>query len=154
MPTPCLGSERLCHAGISSRGQYPGAAGAFDTVFATNAWVLRACNQRLGLLLRRRLYNMGVITTKKSLVQLERLSTAAFCRRRLAVVAVRLKMAETLREACTFVEQARCPAAAAAHWCNVPCCSAHKSCTGLLSASGGALTCSCTMIWRHFVWGS
>jgi hypothetical protein len=51
---------------------------------------------------------MGVITTKKSLVQLERLSTAAFCRRRLAVVAVRLKMAETLREACTFIEQARC----------------------------------------------
>jgi hypothetical protein len=50
---------------------------------------------------------MGVITTKKSLVQLERLSTAAFCRRRLAVVAVRLRMAETLREACTFIEQAR-----------------------------------------------
>ncbi|KAK9837498.1 hypothetical protein WJX81_006945 [Elliptochloris bilobata] len=52
-----------------------------------------------------KLYNMGVVTTKKSLVQLERLSTAAFCRRRLAVVAVRLKMAETLREACTFIEQ-------------------------------------------------
>ncbi len=51
---------------------------------------------------------MGVITSKKSLVQLERLSTAAFCRRRLAVVAVRLKMAETLREACTFIEQVGC----------------------------------------------
>ena len=48
---------------------------------------------------------MGVIPTKKSLVQLERLSTAAFCRRRLAVVMVRLRMAESLREACTFVEQ-------------------------------------------------
>jgi ribosomal protein S4 len=48
---------------------------------------------------------MGVITTKKSLVQLEKLSTASFCRRRLAVVMVRLKMSETLREACTFVEQ-------------------------------------------------
>ena len=48
---------------------------------------------------------MGVITTKKSLVQLERLSTASFCRRRLSVVAVRLKMAETLREACTLIEQ-------------------------------------------------
>ena len=69
---------------------------------------------------------MGVITTKKSLVQLERLSTAAFCRRRLAVVAVRLKMAETLREACIFVEQARRPAAAAEQGflhCRVPCCS-------------------------------
>lgn len=103
---------------------------------------------------------MGVITTKKSLVQLEKLSTASFCRRRLAVVMVRapagrpppphacrapalrilmrraplashadrpqpppgqglhnkllhaclllqvrLKMSETLREACTFIEQ-------------------------------------------------
>ncbi len=52
-----------------------------------------------------RLYDMGVITTKKSLVQLEQLSTASFCRRRLSVVMVRLKMSETLREACTFIEQ-------------------------------------------------
>ena len=51
---------------------------------------------------------MGVITTKKSLVQLEKLSTASFCRRRLAVVLVRLKMSETMKEACTFVEQASC----------------------------------------------
>lgn len=48
---------------------------------------------------------MGVITTKKSLVQLEKLSTASFCRRRLSVIMVRLKMSETLREACTFIEQ-------------------------------------------------
>ena len=48
---------------------------------------------------------MGVITTKKSLVQLEKLSTASFCRRRLSVVMVRLKMAQTLREAVTFIEQ-------------------------------------------------
>jgi U3 small nucleolar ribonucleoprotein protein IMP3 len=48
---------------------------------------------------------MGVITTKKSLVQLERLSTSSFCRRRLSVIMVRLRMAETLREAVTFVEQ-------------------------------------------------
>ena len=52
-----------------------------------------------------RLYAMGVITTKKSLVQLEKLSTASFCRRRLAVVLVRLKMSETMKEACTFIEQ-------------------------------------------------
>ena len=48
---------------------------------------------------------MGVIPTKKSLVLLEKLSTSSFCRRRLSVVMVRLKMAETLREACTFIEQ-------------------------------------------------
>lgn len=52
-----------------------------------------------------RMYALGVITTKKSLVQLEKISTASFCRRRLAVVLVRVKMSETLREACTFVEQ-------------------------------------------------
>ena len=48
---------------------------------------------------------MGVIPNAKSLVQTEQLSTAAFCRRRLAVVMVRLKMAESVREAATFVEQ-------------------------------------------------
>ena len=53
----------------------------------------------------RRLYAMGIITTKKSLVQLEKLSASAFCRRRLSVVMVRLKMAETLKEACTLIEQ-------------------------------------------------
>lgn len=48
---------------------------------------------------------MGVITVKKSLVQLEKLSTSSFCRRRLSVVMVRLRMAENLREAVTFIEQ-------------------------------------------------
>ena len=48
---------------------------------------------------------MGVITTKKSLGQLEKLSTSSFFRRRLSVVMVRLRMAETLREAVTFIEQ-------------------------------------------------
>lgn len=52
-----------------------------------------------------RLYDMAVIPTPKSLVQTEQLSTASFCRRRLAVVLVRLKMAESVREAATFVEQ-------------------------------------------------
>eukprot|EP00890_Picochlorum_soloecismus_P002231 jgi/Picsp_1/3008/NSC_01230-R1_protein len=52
-----------------------------------------------------KLYDMGVISTKKSLVQLEKLSTASFCRRRLSVVMVRLKMSENVREAVTFIEQ-------------------------------------------------
>jgi U3 small nucleolar ribonucleoprotein protein IMP3 len=46
-----------------------------------------------------------VIPTKKSLALTEKISTASFCRRRLAVVMVRSKMAETMREACTFIEQ-------------------------------------------------
>merc|ERR1711970_498282 len=51
------------------------------------------------------LKNMGIISTKKSLSQLEEVSTSAFCRRRLPIVMVRSKMAETVPEAVTFVEQ-------------------------------------------------
>ncbi len=56
-----------------------------------------------GLLVK--LFNMGVLPTKKSLTQCEKLSVSAFCRRRLPVVLVRLKFCETMREAVTFVEQ-------------------------------------------------
>lgn len=48
---------------------------------------------------------MGVITQTKSLALTEQISTASFCRRRLSVCLVRLKMAETMKEACTFIEQ-------------------------------------------------
>lgn len=51
-----------------------------------------------------KLYNMGLIATKKSLASAEKLSVTSFCRRRLPVVMVRLKMAETLKEAVTFIE--------------------------------------------------
>lgn len=56
-------------------------------------------------LLLDRLYAQGIITTKKSLVQLEKLTVSAFCRRRLAVMMVRNKMSEIVREAATFIEQ-------------------------------------------------
>ena len=49
--------------------------------------------------------NQLMQTVARQEAQLEKLATSAFCRRRLAVVLVRLKMAETLREAVTFVEQ-------------------------------------------------
>jgi U3 small nucleolar ribonucleoprotein protein IMP3 len=52
-----------------------------------------------------KLYNTGAIPTRKSLALCDKLSTSSFCRRRLAVVLVRLKMAETLVEATTFIEQ-------------------------------------------------
>lgn len=48
---------------------------------------------------------MGILPTKKSLSQTEALSTASLARRRLAVLMVRLRMAETVREAATFIEQ-------------------------------------------------
>ncbi len=52
-----------------------------------------------------KLYRMGLIDTASSLIKAERLSASAFCRRRLPVVMVRLKFAETLKEAVTFIEQ-------------------------------------------------
>ncbi|GFH49814.1 RT4, ribosomal protein 4, mitochondrial large ribosomal subunit [Chaetoceros tenuissimus] len=52
-----------------------------------------------------KMFNMGLITTKKSLQKAEEITTSAICRRRLPVVMVRMKMAQTIRAACTFVEQ-------------------------------------------------
>ncbi|KAI8849935.1 U3 small nucleolar ribonucleoprotein IMP3-like protein [Chytridium lagenaria] len=52
-----------------------------------------------------KLYNMGLITAKKTLSQCEKLTVSAFCRRRLPIVMVRLKMAETVKAAVTYVEQ-------------------------------------------------
>jgi U3 small nucleolar ribonucleoprotein protein IMP3 len=52
-----------------------------------------------------KLYAVGATPSSGSLALCDKLSTSSFCRRRLPVVLVRLKMAETLREAATFVEQ-------------------------------------------------
>ncbi|VFQ58453.1 unnamed protein product [Cuscuta campestris] len=52
-----------------------------------------------------KLYNMGVITDRKSLALCERLSVSSFCRRRLASVMVKLKFAEHLKEAITYIQQ-------------------------------------------------
>ncbi|KAL8528514.1 hypothetical protein ACS0TY_006085 [Phlomoides rotata] len=52
-----------------------------------------------------KLYNMGVIPSRKSLALCERLSVSSFCRRRLATILVKLKFAEHLKEAVTYIEQ-------------------------------------------------
>ena len=52
-----------------------------------------------------KLANMGIITTDSSLKKAEDVSASAICRRRLPVIMVRLKMAETLQTAVTFIEQ-------------------------------------------------
>lgn len=61
--------------------------------------------QRLSAQLLEKLYDAGLINSKASLSALMKLSVSCFCRRRLAVVLMKLKMAETLREAITFIEQ-------------------------------------------------
>ena len=55
--------------------------------------------------LLQKLYNMGIVSSTSSLSAIEQLTVSAFCRRRLPVVMVRLKMSETIKEATTFVEQ-------------------------------------------------
>mmetsp|Transcript_11345 Transcript_11345/g.17555 ORF Transcript_11345/g.17555 Transcript_11345/m.17555 type:complete len:182 (+) Transcript_11345:182-727(+) len=55
--------------------------------------------------LLQKLSDMGLITTTKSLLKAEEVTASALCRRRIPVVMVRLKMAETMRAAVTFVEQ-------------------------------------------------
>lgn len=52
-----------------------------------------------------KLYDLGLIPQKTSLKQAEDLNTTSICRRRLPVVMVRLKMAETMKTAVAFVEQ-------------------------------------------------
>ena len=52
-----------------------------------------------------KLYDMGLVPTKGSLIKAQKLTVSAFCRRRLPIVMVRLKMAETNKQAVTYVEQ-------------------------------------------------
>lgn len=56
-------------------------------------------------LLLEKLYNMGIITAQKQFSQVDKITVSALCRRRLPIVMCRLKMAETVKEAVTFVEQ-------------------------------------------------
>ena len=60
---------------------------------------------KISELLLAKLYNLGVISNTSSLVQIENLTVSSFCRRRLPVVMVRLKMSENLKEATTLIEQ-------------------------------------------------
>ncbi|WCJ31939.1 U3 small nucleolar ribonucleoprotein IMP3 [Euphorbia peplus] len=52
-----------------------------------------------------KLYNMGVIPSRKILFLCDRLAASSFCRRRLATILMRLKFAEHLKEAITYIEQ-------------------------------------------------
>ncbi|KDQ12685.1 hypothetical protein BOTBODRAFT_34139 [Botryobasidium botryosum FD-172 SS1] len=53
-----------------------------------------------------KLYDMGVLNSEAKLSDIEnKLTVAAFCRRRLAVTMCRLKMAETVSSAAKYIEQ-------------------------------------------------
>jgi U3 small nucleolar ribonucleoprotein protein IMP3 len=61
--------------------------------------------RQVSVMLLEKLYNMGIIDNKGSLTSAENLSVSSLCRRRLAVIMLRVKMSQTLKEAITFIEQ-------------------------------------------------
>lgn len=54
-----------------------------------------------------KLYNLGVIPTKENLELADKVNASSFCRRRLPVIMVKLRMAQSLKNATTFIEQGR-----------------------------------------------
>eukprot|EP00920_Eleutheroschizon_duboscqi_P004587 GHVT01010609.1.p1 GENE.GHVT01010609.1~~GHVT01010609.1.p1 ORF type:complete len:110 (+),score=14.85 GHVT01010609.1:522-851(+) len=53
----------------------------------------------------KREYQMGVISTKPNLEVCAELSASSFCRRRLAVVLVKMKFCARVQQAVTYIEQ-------------------------------------------------
>ncbi|NWH15944.1 IMP3 protein, partial [Grus americana] len=64
-----------------------------------------AFRARCAAALLEKLYGLGLVNCRRSLAVCESLSAAAFCRRRLPCLLVKLRMAQNLRHAVTFVEQ-------------------------------------------------
>ncbi|XP_044291923.1 U3 small nucleolar ribonucleoprotein protein IMP3 [Varanus komodoensis] len=52
-----------------------------------------------------KLYAMGLVPSKSSLEQCDRVSATSFCRRRLPCLLLKLRMAQNMKDAVTFVEQ-------------------------------------------------
>ena len=52
-----------------------------------------------------KLYNLGILSSTKSLKKAEEITASSIMRRRLPIVMVRLQMAQTPKMAITFVEQ-------------------------------------------------
>ena len=52
-----------------------------------------------------KLYSMGLVQNKKSLLVCEKIAVSNFCRRRLSVIMVRLRMTQTIKDAAKFIEQ-------------------------------------------------
>lgn len=81
-------------------GQVTKVVAKLKTMSDNNTYRIMKTEQLLN-----KLYDMGVISSKKSLIVVEKLAVAAFCRRRLAVVIKQLKMAETMADAVSMIEQ-------------------------------------------------
>jgi U3 small nucleolar ribonucleoprotein protein IMP3 len=85
--------ERIC-------GHATSLAAKLQTLAADDAFRIAMTEQLLQKLAR-----LGVIDSATSLEKASGVTVSAFCRRRLPVVMVRLKLAESVREAVALVEQ-------------------------------------------------
>ncbi|KAL9188955.1 hypothetical protein ACHAXT_011445 [Thalassiosira profunda] len=81
-------------------GQVTKLANKLKTLPADDAFRIAMTDQLLD-----KLHNLGILSTTKSLKKAEEITASAICRRRLPIVMVRMKMAQTPRMAVTFVEQ-------------------------------------------------
>jgi len=52
-----------------------------------------------------KLYNLGLVNDSKDFTLVEKITTSSFCRRRLPVLMVKLKMAEHIKNAVKYIEQ-------------------------------------------------
>ncbi|OXB53899.1 hypothetical protein ASZ78_001393 [Callipepla squamata] len=64
-----------------------------------------AFRARCSAALLAKLYAVGLVGSRRSLAVCERVSAASFCRRRLPWLLLKLRMAQNVRHAVTFVEQ-------------------------------------------------
>lgn len=55
-------------------------------------------------MLLQKLYQMGIIATEKNLALAKAVTASSFCRRRLSVMMVRMKMSESVKESVTLIE--------------------------------------------------
>jgi len=61
--------------------------------------------KRMTAALLKKLYDMGLVARPRSLVDADKVTVSAFCRRRLAVVLMRLKFVESLQQGQRYVAQ-------------------------------------------------
>ncbi len=55
-----------------------------------------------------KLYNMGLMPMENSLAGAEKITASSFCKRRLPVIMVRMKMANNIEQATNLVKQVGC----------------------------------------------
>lgn len=81
-------------------GQVTKLANKLKTLPADDAFRIAMTDQLLD-----KLHNIGILSTTKSLKKAEEITASQMCRRRLPIVMVRMKMAQTPKMAITFIEQ-------------------------------------------------